>query len=82
MEKLGINIPNRLAPRRVHRSSGEKRGLGSRVEMELICSMRTVRPFNIHHAFITAETIRRRVARAPRCFSFLLVAVVPLSLPS
>lgn len=34
--------------------------------------MRTVRPFNIHHAFITAEAIRP-VLVAPRCVVVLLL---------
>lgn len=41
--------------------------------MELISSMHTVRPFNIHHAFITAEAIQRR------CDAALLLSS-PLSL--
>jgi len=35
--------------------------------------MRTVRPFNIHHAFITAEAIQPVLARVARCEVALLL---------
>jgi len=39
--------------------------------------MRTVRPFNIHHAFITAEAIQPVLARVARCEVALLFSLSP-----
>lgn len=44
--------------------------------------MRTVRPFNIHHAFITAEAIRPAFASATELRALLSSRLVPSLFPA